>query len=176
MYVNAVLANIRNLALTDSLSIQLRNSKIWTDDKHPLNPSLGPISKFTCQEKIKIGYYSADFRNHAIAHLVAEMLERHDKNAFEIYAFKLHPGSPDEISERIFAAVTKAIDLSDKSDRSAAQLSRDLKIDIAVDLGGHTTYSRTGIFAHRCAPVQVNYLGFPGTLGAAYYDMSLIHI
>ena len=158
------------LALTDSLSIQLRNSKIWTDDKHPLNPSLGPISKSTRQEKIKIGYYSADFRNHAIAHLVAEMLERHDKNVFEIYAFKLHPGSPDEISERIFAAVTKAIDLSDKSDRSAAQLSRDLKIDIAIDLGGHTTYSRTGIFAHCCAPVQVNYLGFPGTLGATYYD------
>ena len=75
--------------------------------------------------------------------------------------------------QRIFAAVAQVIDVSDKSDRNAAQLSRALNIDIAVDLGGHTVDSRTGIFAHRCAPVQVNYLGFPGTLGAPYYDYIL---
>jgi len=161
------------LALTDSLASQLKNSKIWANDKHPHSSSLGPILKPSRHEKIKIGYYSADFRNHAISHLMAEMLEMHDKNAFEIFAFNLYPSLPDETSARIFSAVTQVINLGDKSDRSAAQLSRALEIDIAIDLGGHTTYSRTGIFAHRCAPVQVNYLGFPGTLGATYYDYIL---
>jgi len=101
------------------------------------------------------------------------MLEQHDKDAFEIYAFKLHPGPPDETSLRLFSAVTQVIDLSDKSDRNAAQLARALNLDIAIDLGGHTVDSRTGIFAQRCAPVQVNHLGFPGTLGAPYYDYVL---
>ena len=101
------------------------------------------------------------------------MLEKHDHSAFDIYAFNLNPAPPDASSARIFAACTQVIDLSDKSDRTAAQLSRALHIDIAVDLGGHTVNSRTGIFAQRCAPVQVNYLGFPGTLGAPYYDYIL---
>lgn len=145
-------------------------AQIYIHQRFPQNDVLGSIKPRPSGQKIRIAYFSADFRNHAIAYLIAEMLEKHDKNAFEIYAFKLNPGSPDETSMRIFAAVAQVIDVSDKSDRNAAQLSRALHIDIAVDLGGHTVDSRTGIFAHRCAPIQVNYLGFPGTLGAPYYD------
>ena len=159
--------------LQDDPGLHREVAKIFIQTRYPQSDALGAIASRVPAQKIRIGYYSADFRNHAIAYLIAEMLEKHDKNAFEIYAFKLNPGPPDETSARLFAAVTQVIDLSDKSDKSAAQLSRALNIDIAVDLGGHTVDSRTGIFAHRCAPVQVNYLGFPGTLGATYYDYIL---
>ena len=159
--------------LQDDPELHWEVARIYIQTRYPQSDALGAIPSRAPAQKIRIGYYSADFRNHAIAYLIAEMLEKHDKNAFEIYAFKLNPGPPDETSARLFAAVTQVIDLSDKSDKSAAQLSRALNIDIAVDLGGHTVDSRTGIFAHRCAPVQVNYLGFPGTLGAPYYDYIL---
>jgi len=159
--------------LLDDPVLHREVAQIYIQTRFPQNDALGPIPPRTSGQKVRIGYYSADFRNHAIAYLIAEMLEKHDKHDFEIYAFKLNPGPPDETSQRIFAAVTQVIDLSDKSDRSAAQLSRALNIDIAIDLGGHTVDSRTGIFAHRCAPVQVNYLGFPGTLGATYCDYIL---
>jgi len=158
------------LSVLDDPALHCQVARIHIETRFPQSNALGVIPSRAPPKKIRIGYYSADFRNHAIAYLIAEMLERHDKNAFEIYAFNLHPGKPDEISARIFAAVNQVIDLSDKSDMNAAQLSRALNIDIAIDLGGHTLDSRTGIFAHRCAPVQVNYLGFPGTLGATYYD------
>ena len=157
----------------DDPALHREVAQIYIQTRFPQNDALGTIKPRAASQKIRIGYFSADFRNHAIAYLVAEMLEKHDKDAFEIYAFKLNPGPPDETSQRIFAAVTQVIDLSDKSDRTAAQLSRALNIDIAIDLGGHTVDSRTGIFAHHCAPVQVNYLGFPGTLGAPYYDYIL---
>ena len=154
----------------DDPALHREVAQIYIQKRFPQNEAMGTIKPSTAGQKMRIGYFSADFRNHAIAYLVAEMLEKHDKNSFEIYAFKLNPGPPDETSARIFAAVTQVIDVSDKSDRNAAQLSRALNIDIAIDLGGHTVDSRTGIFAHRCAPVQVNFLGFPGTLGASYYD------
>ena len=159
--------------LLDDPALHREVAQIYIQRRFPQNDALGTIKPRAAGQKIRIGYFSADFRNHAIAYLVAEMLEKHDKNAFEIYAFKLNPGPPDETSARIFAAVAQVIDVSDKSDRNAAQLARALNMDIAIDLGGHTVDSRTGIFAHRCAPVQVNYLGFPGTLGAPYYDYIL---
>jgi predicted O-linked N-acetylglucosamine transferase (SPINDLY family) len=157
----------------DDPALHREVAQIYIQTRFPQNDALGTIKTRAAGQKIRIGYFSADFRNHAIAYLVAEILEKHDKDVFEIYAFKLNPGPPDETSQRIFAAVSQVIDLSDKSDRSAAQLSRVLNIDIAIDLGGHTVDSRTGVFAHRCAPIQVNYLGFPGTLGAPYYDYIL---
>lgn len=159
--------------LLDDPELHRKVAQTYIQTRFPQNDGLGTIKPRAASQKIRIGYFSADFRNHAIAYLVAEMLEQHDKDAFEIFAFKLHPGPPDETSLRLFSAVTQVIDLSDKSDRNAAQLARALNMDIAIDLGGHTVDSRTGIFAQRCAPVQVNYLGFPGTLGAPYYDYVL---
>ena len=161
------------LGLVDDPALHLQVAQIYIKTRFPQSHALGPFPSRKKSEKIRIGYYSADFRNHATSYLVAEMLELHDKGAFEVYTFNLHPGQPDTTTERIVSAVTQMIDLSGKSDKNAAQLSRKLEIDIAVDLGGHTADSRTGIFAERCAPVQVSYLGFPGTLGAPYYDYVL---
>ena len=161
------------LGLLDAPPTHKRVAELYVQTRFPQSDALGFLPARKPDEKIRIGYYSVDFRNHAIAYLIAEMLEQHDKEAFDIYAFNLNPGPRDAMSARLFAAVTQVVDLADHSDRSAAQLSRELGIDIAVDLGGHTVDSRTGIFAHRCAPVQVNYLGYPGTLGAPYYEYIL---
>jgi len=161
------------LGLLDDPALHKRVADLYVQTRFPQSAALGAIPQRKPCQKIRIAYYSADFRNHAIAYLIAEMLERHDKEAFEIYAFNLNPGARDAMSERLFSAVTQAVDLAGHNDRSAALLARTMGIDVAVDLGGHTVDSRTGIFAHRCAPVQVNYLGFPGTLGAAYYDYVL---
>ena len=161
------------LGMFDDPALHKRVAEMYVQAQYPESDALGPIPDRNRGGKIRIGYYSADFRSHAIAYLIAEMLERHDRDAFEIYAFNLSPGPRDAMSERLFSAVTQVVDLAENNDRSAAQLSRAIGIDIAVDLGGHTVDSRTGIFAHRCAPVQVNYLGYPGTLGASYYDYVL---
>ncbi len=161
------------LGLLDDPSLHKRVAELYVQTRFPYSDTLGAISARKPGGKIRIGYYSADFRNHATAYLIAEMLEQHDKNAFDIYAFNLIPGPPDAMGARLFAAVTQVVNLAGHSDLSAALLSREMGIDIAVDLKGHTEDSRTGIFAHRCAPLQVSYLGFPGTLGATYYDYVL---
>ena len=161
------------LGLLDDPPLHKRVAELYVQTRFPLSDTLGAITTRKPGEKIRIGYFSADFRNHATAYLLAEMLEQHDKEVFDIYAFNFTSGPPDEMSARLFAAVTGVVDLTGHSDRSAAQLSRAMGIDIAVDLKGHTEDSRTGIFALRCAPVQVSYLGFPGTLGAPYYDYVL---
>jgi len=161
------------LGLLDDPLLHKRVAELYVQARFPHSDTLGAIPARKPGGKIRIGYYSADFRNHATAYLIAEMLEQHDKDAFDIYAFNLTPGPLDAMGSRLFAAVKQVVDLAGLNDRSAAQLSREMGIDIAVDLKGHTEDSRTGVFAHRCAPLQVSYLGFPGTLGATYYDYVL---
>jgi len=168
-----VTAPFVTLGLLDDPALHLKVTKIYTDTRFPEGNSPGPFTYGKKAGKIRVGYYSADFRDHAISYLVAEMLERHNKDIFEVYAFNLYPGQPDDTTNRIALAVTEMIDLSGKSDKRAAHLSRELEIDIAIDLSGHTTDSRMGIFAERLAPIQVSYLGYPGTLGAPYYDYVL---
>jgi predicted O-linked N-acetylglucosamine transferase (SPINDLY family) len=121
-------------------------------------------------KKIRIGYYSADYYEHATSYLIAELIELHDKSKFEIFGFSFGPDKDDKMRKRISKAFDQFIDVNLKSDKEVAQLSRDLKIDIAVDLKGFTQFSRFGIFVERCAPIQVNYLGHPGTLGADCID------
>ena len=158
------------LALTDSLSVQRKASEIWMNDKHPPNHSLGFFPKLPRKEKIKIGYYSEDFREHPVSYLAVELFELHDKNKFELIAF--YYGSPDsgDMHKRVSSAFNEFIDVRLKSDKEVAKLSRLMEIDIAIDLSGLTGNERTGIFAYRAAPVQLSYLGYLGTMGAEYYD------
>jgi protein O-GlcNAc transferase len=120
--------------------------------------------------KIRIGYYSADFHNHATMYLMAGLLEHHDKSKFDILGFSFGPDFHDEMRSRAESSMTQFVDVTTKSDREIADLSRKLGIDIAVDLKGYTADARPGIFACRAAPVQVNYLGYPGTMGVRYID------
>ncbi|MGV0961119.1 MAG: tetratricopeptide repeat protein [Limnohabitans sp.] len=124
--------------------------------------------------KIKIGYYSADFHNHATTHLMIELLENHDKSKFEVHGFSFGPQKKDAMYHRLFQAFDHFYDVHTMTDQAVAELSRDLNMDIAIDLKGYTTDGRPGIFAHRCAPIQVSYLGYPGTMGVSHFDYIMV--
>jgi predicted O-linked N-acetylglucosamine transferase (SPINDLY family) len=124
-------------------------------------------------DRCRVAYVSADLREHAMAYLIAGMLERHDRERFDIYGISLRAAEPTAAGERMAAAFDRFIDVSSMTDREAADLMRDLEIDIAVDLNGYTQGSRPRIFAHGAAPIQVSYLGYPGTMGAPFMDYLL---
>jgi predicted O-linked N-acetylglucosamine transferase (SPINDLY family) len=157
------------LALTDDALLHKKSSEIYIQSRHPFNPVLEPILKRPKSQKIRVGYFSADFKNHPVAFLIAELFEIHDRSRFEIYGFSL-VNAADEMRERLKLAFDHFIEVGRESDIEAAQLCRSLNIDIAVDLTGFTQDARTGIFSYRAAPIQVNYLGYPGTIGADYID------
>ena len=158
------------LGLSNDPELQKQAARIYTDAKCPRSPALGPFRKRAPGEKLRIGYYSADFHNHATAWLAAELFEQHDRSRLELYAFSFGPNQQDEMRKRISAGFDQFLDVGARSDRDIARLSRERGIDIAVDLKGHTQDSRPGIFAEGCAPIQVQYLGYPGTMGADYMD------
>ena len=158
------------LALTDDALIHKQSAEIYIKSKYPFNPVLEPILKRPQSQKIRVGYFSADFHNHATGYLIAELFELHDKSQFELFGFSFGPIVDDEMRQRLLKPFDQFIEVGRKSDVEIAKLSRDLNIDIAVDLKGITQELRTDIFAHRAAPIQVNYLGYPGTMGADYMD------
>lgn len=161
------------LALFDSPALQRQAAEAWVAAKFPPNGALGPIAKYPRHERIKLGYFCADFHRHPTGHLIAGLFERHHRSAFEVVAFSLRPVRDDDMHRRIVAAADRFIDVRDRSDKDIAALSRELEVDIAVDLNGLITNNRVGIFAHRAAPLQVNYLAYPGTMGAPYMDYIL---
>ena len=159
------------LSISDSPATHLEGAKIWIHDKYSENLSLPPIPK-VLHKKIRIGYFSADFNeHHPVALLTAELFELHDRDRFEVYAFSLQATqSDDAMRKRLTQSFDHFIEVENQSDLEIATLARKLEIDIAVDLGGHTKNARTGILSYRAAPIQVNYLGYPGTMGATYID------
>jgi predicted O-linked N-acetylglucosamine transferase (SPINDLY family) len=121
-------------------------------------------------ERIRVAYLSADFRDHPVAALIAGLLERHDKSRFEITGISFGSGRDSAMGSRIESACEHFVDMQDKSDQDIAELVRRREIDIVVDLMGYTQHARPGVFARRPAPIQVNYLGYAGTMGADFID------
>ena len=158
------------LNLTTSLSLQRKASEIWISDKYPYNPSLGQITKLQRSNKIRIGYFSADFREHPVSYSIVELFEMHDRSKFELVAFSFGPNTNDAMMKRVMLAFDEFIDVTTKTDSEIATLARSIKIDIAIDLSGLTANNRIGIFSYRAAPIQVSYMGYPGTSGASYID------
>lgn len=158
------------LGLSNKPALQLKSAKLYAEALFPDSEFLEDFKRRDSSERIRIGYYSADFHNHATAYLMAELFEAHDAQRFELYGFSFGSPKQDEMRQRVSAGFDHFFDVTQKSDREVALMSRALGIDIAVDLKGYTQDSRVGIFAQRCAPVQVNYLGYPGTMGAPYFD------
>lgn len=158
------------LGLSASGQHQRRVAELWTLNKFPADPGLGAIPPHRGAGRIRVGYFSMDFCNHPVAMLTAGLFETHDRERFEIVAFSYGPDRRDEMRVRLEAAFDRFIDVADRSDAEIAQLARDIGIDVAVDLAGHTREARTGIFALRAAPIQVSYIGYPGTMGASYMD------
>jgi predicted O-linked N-acetylglucosamine transferase (SPINDLY family) len=158
------------LALSSLASVQHKVAQTWAQDMCPANDALGAIAKRPRASKIRVGYFSADFHNHATTHLMAGVFECHDKTQFEWVVFSFGPDIQDDMRLRVTQAFDQFIDVRMKTDKEIAELSRSMGIDIAVDLKGYTQDQRAGIFAYRAAPIQVNYLGYPGTMGAPFMD------
>ncbi len=158
------------LRLDDDAQRQLQCSQNWarTFNREPLPAVFEPREPDT---KIRIGYFSADFYNHPTMYLMARLFELHDKNSFEIHVFSYGKKADDEMRRRLLDAVDVFHDVADWDDRAIAELARGQRIDLAVDLKGYTEHARPGIFAHRVAPHQLAYLGYPGTMGADFIDV-----
>ncbi|HWR01331.1 MAG TPA: tetratricopeptide repeat protein [Chlorobaculum sp.] len=156
---------------TGTLSLIKQAVSTYVEDKHPSRIGPQDVPCYPKRDKIRVGYYSADFHDHATMYLMAELFEKHDRTSFEITAFSFGPDlREDPMRKRAVRAFDRFIDVGNISDREVAALSRELEIDIAVDLKGFTKDSRPDIFAFRAAPIQVNYLGYPGTMGLEYMD------
>jgi predicted O-linked N-acetylglucosamine transferase (SPINDLY family) len=166
-------------ALTDSAPLLRSASEIFVRDqvnrlcgedlRRMAEMSPVPISR-PRSGRIRIGYFSSDFREHPVAYLSAGLFECHERAKFEVTAFAFGPEASDVMVSRLSKAFARFIDVRQKSDLEVAALARELGIDIAVDLNGFSTHGRTRIFALRAAPIQVNFLGYPGTVGAGFMD------
>ena len=119
--------------------------------------------------RLRVGYVSSDLRDHAIGYLMAEFFELHHKSDIEVFAYYCGPDSQSALTARIKAAVEHWTDIRSLSDDDAAKKIAADGIDILVDVNGHTRDSRTGVFARRPAPIQVNWLGYPGSMGTPYH-------
>jgi protein O-GlcNAc transferase len=158
------------LGVSGACSDQLLCAQAWIRDKWPaLSPPLWNGERWR-HDRIRVAYLSADFRDHAVSYLLAGLFEQHDRRRFEVTALSYGSDSPGETGRRIKGAFDRFIDIRARDDRDVANLLREHQVDIAVDLMGHTRDSRSGIFAFRPAPIAVNYLGYPGSMGADYID------
>ena len=158
------------IALSPSAAAQKACAEMVIAKFHP--PAIQPLwnGEIYQHERIRVAYVSADFHEHAVAFLAAGLIEQHDRNRFELTGVVFGPDHASSMRDRIEASFEHVIDIRKKTDVEVARLLRVHEIDIAVDLMGFTSRTRTGIFALRPAPVQVNYLGYPGTMGAPYID------
>ena len=136
----------------------------------PTGQRLPPARKGGQSGRIRLAYFSGDFRRHPVAYLIAGLLERHDRSRFNVIGVSFGPNDGSEIRARIEHAVDQFYDVRSRSDGEVAALVRELGVDIVIDLTGHTEMSRTSILSHRLAPIQVSYLGLLGTMGADFID------
>lgn len=157
------------LGFEDSLERQLLCARNWAAAKYGPGRTLAPRRR-AAGAPIRVGYFSTDFHNHATMHCMARLFELHDPSRFEIHIFSYGPDIEDEMRKRLTDAVARFHPVAHLSDEDIARLARTQGIDIAVDLKGHTQDARLGIFARSAAPVQVGFLGFPGTSGSDFID------
>jgi protein O-GlcNAc transferase len=168
-----VIDPLSHLAVPGMPEDQLACARSWVAGlARPVPPPLwrGEIYR---HDKIRVAYLSADYRLHPVAYLLAGVFETHDRAAFEIVGISFTPPGANPMRVRIENACDRFHDVRDRTDDAAARVLREMEIDIAVDLMGYTDGCRPGILTARPAPVQVSYLGFPSTMGAAHMDYVL---
>jgi len=169
----AVIAPLDFLPFCDDGALRRQCSETFIADRVPLPAQLLGAGAPYSHDRIRIAYLSADFRQHATADLIAGLIERHDRTRFEIGAISFSRNDGSAMRARLIEAFDWFEDVRLRSDCEVAQWLKDRQIDIAVDLKGHTEESRPGILAYRPCPVQVGYLGYPGTIGAPWLDYIL---
>jgi protein O-GlcNAc transferase len=167
----AVIEPFAFAAVSASPDALRRCAELFAADQFPARAPLVDARHRYRHDRIRIGYLGGEFRNQATAILATELFELHDKTRFEIVAFDNGWDDGSTLRRRIDAAFDAVVDIAALSDAQAAQAIAAREIDILVNLNGWFGLGRTGVFARRPAPVQVNYLGFPGTLGAPYLDV-----
>ena len=167
---NKVIVPFSVLGLFDIPRLQRQCAEIYAKKKLNQTSQLGVAAKKARGEKIRIGYFSPDFLEHPVSYLIADLIENHDRHRFEIYGFSIGIDTKDPMRQRLEKAFDRFLDVKNLCELDITRLARSQAIDIAVDLGGYTKDSRPQIFAERAAPIQINYLGYPGTLGANCMD------
>lgn len=162
------------LGLFDDPARHRMVSERWADVKIPVltkRPiSFAPTGHRARSNRIRVGYFSGDFHHHATGHLIASLIEDHDRDRFEIIAFASGPDSQDSMARRLRSAFDDYHDIREWNDEMVHEKALGVGLDIAVDLKGYTQDSRVSVFARRVAPIQVSYLGYPGTLGTQFID------
>ncbi|MDB5580603.1 MAG: repeat-containing protein, partial [Bradyrhizobium sp.] len=158
------------IGYSDDPALQMQCARNYIENRVPYPPQPMWTGQKWRNEKIRIAYVSADFRSHATAFLMAELFEQHDKSRFETYAISFSTDDKTDMRRRLVAAFDHFHDVTGISDKDVAKLMLELQIDIAIDLKGYTQDARPEIFEHRPSPIQVNYLGYPGSLGCRQMD------
>lgn len=129
-----------------------------------------PRRGLRCEGRVTIGYLSGDFHDHATSRLTAELFERHDRTRFAVHGYSYGPDTGDSMRQRVRRSFDVFRDMQGLSSQAAAQRIWDDEVDILIDLKGYTSRARSDILSYRPAPIQVNWLGFPGTMGAGFID------
>jgi protein O-GlcNAc transferase len=158
------------LSMSSSEQEQLDCAKAWVARKYPGADTPIWRGETYRHDRIRVAYVSSDFREHAVSYLAAGMFECHDKSRFEVTAVSIGVNDGSDMRRRLESSFEHFIDASKLGDDEIASRIAKAQIDILVDMNGFTHGCRTGIFARRPSPVQVNYLGYPGTIGADYID------
>ena len=166
----AVVPPLTFMPFCDDEALRRACSAAFVADRLPQKPAPLWTGEQYDHQPLRIAYLSADFHQHATAELIAGLIESHDRSRFHITAVSFSKDDDSEVRSRLVRAFDDFHDVRGVSDREAAEWLRANEFDIAVDLKGHTEGARPGILAHRPCPVQVNWLGYPGTVGADFLD------
>jgi protein O-GlcNAc transferase len=158
------------IRLTDDPALHRRCAEAFARDRtKSARPALRDAGKWR-HDKIRVAYLSADYHSHATAYLIAELIELHDRARFDIVGVSFGPDDGSDIRKRLVGSFDRFLDVRAKSDRDVAAMLATLKVDIAIDLKGYTQDSRPDILSFRPAPIQAQWLGYPGTLGTDLID------
>ncbi len=167
---DAAISPFAALTFEDDPAAQLRRSRAWAARSFGQRPALMMPPAPAADGRIRIGYFSADFHDHATLYLMSGLLREHDRSRFEVHAFSYGPALDDAMRRQLVAQTDSFTDVRELPDAEVVKLARGQKLDIAVDLKGYTQNGRVQLFAPRLAPVQIAYLGYPGSSGAGFID------
>ena len=164
-----IVSTFNLLSMIDSPSQHQKFSRKWAESEYGSIQVL-PLAKPSSKKRLRVGYFSSDMHDHAILFLMAGLLREHDKSKFDIHVYSYGRVQKGEWRRRAQKDVTSFIDVSDMSDSDIVALAREHELDIAIDVNGYTKNTRSRLFAYRMAPIQINYLGYPSTMGADFID------
>src|SRR6266700_610371 len=161
------------LALPFTPAEQLTAAQHWVRRQIGAPSPLPPAHPSLVEGRLRIAYLGSDFRTHALANLLSEVIETHDRSRFEVFGYSFGPDDRSPARARFARAFDRFVDVRLETSEATAQRIRDDRIGVLFDTGGYVLNARSEIFALRPAPIQINAIGFPGTLGAPWYDYIL---